>query len=66
MILEFKLPPIGEGVDSADIAEILISPGDTITADPVVMELETEKAVIELTCPHQGVVQELAVSEGDS
>lgn len=66
MILEFKLPPIGEGVDSADIAEILISPGDAIADEPVVMELETEKAVIELTCPHQGVVQELAVSQGDT
>lgn len=66
MILEFKLPPIGEGVDSADIAEILISSGDVITAEPVVMELETEKAVIELTCPHEGVVQDLAVSQGDT
>ncbi len=66
MILEFKLPPIGEGVDSADIAEILISPGETITAESVVMELETDKAVIELTCPHVGIVKELAVSEGET
>ncbi len=66
MILEFKLPPIGEGVDSADIAEILISPGETMAAESVVMELETDKAVIELTCPHVGVVQDLAVSEGDT
>lgn len=66
MSMEFQLPNIGEGVDSADIAELLIAEGDTIQADQVVMELETDKAVVELPCPHAGTVQKLLVSEGDT
>jgi pyruvate dehydrogenase E2 component (dihydrolipoamide acetyltransferase) len=66
MSIEFKLPSIGEGVSSADVAEILVSPGDTISADQVVMELETEKAVVELRCPHAGKLESLLVKTGDT
>ncbi|MBX3441309.1 MAG: 2-oxo acid dehydrogenase subunit E2 [Planctomyces sp.] len=66
MSIEFKLPSIGEGVSSADIAEILVAPGDAIEADQVVMELETEKAVVELRCPHAGTIESLLVKAGDS
>ena len=64
--IEFELPPLGEGVESADVAEILVSEGDTIEADQSVMELETEKAVVELPCPHPGKIKKIHVSEGDS
>lgn len=66
MSIEFQLPNIGEGVDTADIAEILISEGDTIAADQIVMELETDKAVVELPCPHAGTIGQLMVAEGDT
>ncbi|CAK9020868.1 Dihydrolipoyllysine-residue acetyltransferase component of pyruvate dehydrogenase complex (Dihydrolipoamide acetyltransferase component of pyruvate dehydrogenase complex) (E2), partial [Durusdinium trenchii] len=66
MSIEFSLPNIGEGVESADIAEILVSVGDVITADQPVMELETEKAVVELPCPHAGRIEELLVAPGDT
>jgi pyruvate dehydrogenase E2 component (dihydrolipoamide acetyltransferase) len=66
MSMEFQLPNIGEGVDSADIAELLVAEGDTIEAEQVVMELETDKAVVELPCPHAGTIQKLMVSEGDT
>ncbi len=66
MAIEFKLPELGEGVDSADISRILVSPGDEIEADQTVMELETEKAVADLPCPHAGKVAQLLVSEGDT
>jgi pyruvate dehydrogenase E2 component (dihydrolipoamide acetyltransferase) len=66
MSIEFKLPSIGEGVASADIAEILVKPGDSIQADQVIMELETEKAVVELRCPHAGKLESLLVKTGDS
>src|SRR5690606_2863479 len=64
--IEFKLPPLGEGVNTADIAEILVSEGDVIEAEDVVMELETEKAVVELPCPHAGKIKKIHVSPGDS
>ncbi|MCA9076272.1 MAG: 2-oxo acid dehydrogenase subunit E2 [Planctomycetaceae bacterium] len=66
MSIEFKLPNLGEGVESADIAEILVSPGDTVTAEQIIMELETEKAVVELPIDVAGAIDELLVAEGDS
>jgi pyruvate dehydrogenase E2 component (dihydrolipoamide acetyltransferase) len=66
MSIEFKLPSIGEGVTSADVAEIRVKPGDSIQAGQVVMELETEKAVVELPCPHAGKLEKLLVKSGDS
>ncbi len=64
MGIEFKLPNLGEGVSSADIAEILVKEGDTVSAGQIVMELETDKAVVELPCPHAGVVGRILVAEG--
>ncbi|MEX0717884.1 MAG: 2-oxo acid dehydrogenase subunit E2 [Planctomycetaceae bacterium] len=66
MPIEFKLPEVSEGVESADVAEILVSEGDEIEADQVVMEIETEKAVVELPCPHAGKIAKVHVSEGDT
>ncbi len=51
MAIEFQLPEISEGVETTDIAEILVVEGDVIEADQIVMELETDKAVVELPCP---------------
>jgi pyruvate dehydrogenase E2 component (dihydrolipoamide acetyltransferase) len=64
MGIEFKLPNLGEGVTSADVAEILVKEGDTLSAGQIVMELETDKAVVELPCPHAGVVGRILVKEG--
>lgn len=64
MGIEFKLPNLGEGVSSADVAEILVKEGDTVSAGQIVMELETDKAVVELPCSHAGVVGRILVAEG--
>ncbi|MDA7503428.1 dihydrolipoyllysine-residue acetyltransferase [Planctomicrobium sp.] len=66
MSTEWELPNIGEGVDEADVAEILVSVGDTVDADQPLMELETEKAVVELPAPTAGVVQKILVSAGET
>ncbi len=65
-VVEFKLPPLGEGVASADVAEILVSVGDVLQKDDVVMELETEKAVVELPCPYAGKVKKILAAEGET
>lgn len=64
MGIEFKLPNLGEGVSSADVAEILVKEGDAVSAGQIVMELETDKAVVELPCPHAGTVGRILVQEG--
>lgn len=66
MAIEFKLPEVSEGVESADVAQILVSEGETITPGQIVMEIETEKAVVELPCPHAGRIEKIHVSTGDS
>jgi pyruvate dehydrogenase E2 component (dihydrolipoamide acetyltransferase) len=65
-MLEFKLPQLAEGIDSADVADLHVSPGDTIEAGQIVMELETDKAVMELPCPHAGKVDKVLVKKGDT
>ncbi|QDT32601.1 dihydrolipoyllysine-residue acetyltransferase [Thalassoglobus polymorphus] len=64
--VDFDLPPLGEGVDSADVAEIMVSEGDTVAVGDPLMELETDKAVVELPSEHAGKITKIHVSEGDS
>lgn len=66
MTIEFRLPELGENIGDAEVAEILVREGDQIEAEQMVMELETEKAVLELPCPHAGRVEKVHVSEGDT
>ncbi len=66
MSIEFKLPEVSEGVESADVAEILVSEGDIITANQIVAEVETEKALAEIECPYAGRVAKVHVSPGDT
>jgi pyruvate dehydrogenase E2 component (dihydrolipoamide acetyltransferase) len=66
MSIEFKLPELSEGVESADVAEILVREGDTIEPGQVVIEVETEKAVADIECPHGGRVEKIHVGEGDT
>lgn len=66
MTVEFELPNLGEGVESADVAEVLVAEGDVVQVDQPVLELETEKAVMEVPCPHAGVIRRVHVAEGDT
>ncbi len=62
---EFKLPELGENIDQGDLVRLMISPGATITEGQAVMELETEKAVVEVPSTVSGVVKEIRVKEGE-
>ena len=66
MAIEFKLPEVSEGVKTADVSDILVSEGDTIEAGQVVMEVETEKAVAPVECPHAGRIAKIHVTAGDT
>src|ERR1700733_12186062 len=61
---EFKLPELGENIDSGDLVRLLISPGATVSEGQPVMELETDKAVVEVPSSLSGVVREIKVKEG--
>ncbi len=61
---EFKLPDVGEGLTEADIVRWLVHPGDQITVNQIIVEIETAKAVVELPSPYAGTVADLLVPEG--
>ena len=62
---EFKLPELGENIDQGDLVRLMVSPGAAVQEGQPVMELETDKAVIEVPSSVSGVIQEIRVKEGD-
>ena len=63
-LTEFKLPELGENIDQGELVRLMISPGATITEGQTVMELETDKAVVEVPSSVSGTVKEIRVKEG--
>src|ERR1700720_3123228 len=61
---EFRLPELGENIDSGDLVRLMISPGASVAEGQPVMELETDKAVVEVPSTVSGVVREVKVKEG--
>ena len=61
---QFKLPDVGEGLTEADIVKWHVQPGDKVTINQIIVEIETAKAVVELPSPYEGVVADLLVPEG--
>jgi pyruvate dehydrogenase E2 component (dihydrolipoamide acetyltransferase) len=64
-VTEFKLPELGENIDQGDLVRLMISPGASITEGQAVMELETDKAVVEVPSTVSGVIKEIRVKEGE-
>jgi pyruvate dehydrogenase E2 component (dihydrolipoamide acetyltransferase) len=65
MPTEFKLPELGENIESGDLVRLLIKPGASIAEGEPVMELETDKAVVEVPSSLTGTIGEIRVKEGD-
>jgi pyruvate dehydrogenase E2 component (dihydrolipoamide acetyltransferase) len=64
-VIEFKLPALGENIEQGDLVRLMIAPGATVSEGQAVMELETDKAVVEVPSSVSGKVQEIRVKEGD-
>jgi pyruvate dehydrogenase E2 component (dihydrolipoamide acetyltransferase) len=65
MSTEFKIPELGENVTSGDVVRVLVKPGDAVARDQPILELETDKATIEVPSTVSGTVQEVKVKQGD-
>ena len=63
---EFRLPDVGEGLTEADIVTWRVKPGDPVTINQIIVDIETAKAVVELPSPYAGVVAALLVAEGET
>ena len=66
MPVQFALPDLGENIESGDVIRILVAIGDRLAEDQTVIELETDKAVIEVPSSIDGVVTEILVQPGDT
>ncbi|MDR5672012.1 Pyruvate/2-oxoglutarate dehydrogenase complex, dihydrolipoamide acyltransferase (E2) component or related enzyme [Halalkaliarchaeum sp. AArc-CO] len=64
-ITEFKLPDVGEGVAEGELVSWLVEPGDAVSEDQPVAEVETDKALVEVPSPYDGTVKQLFVEEGE-
>ena len=64
-MIDFKLPELGENVTSGDVLRVLVKPGDTVAKEQSVLELETDKATIEVPSSVAGRVAEVKVKAGD-
>ncbi len=65
MPTDFTLPELGENISAGDVLRVLVKPGDTIEKDQAVLELETDKATIEVPSSVAGKVKEIKVKQGD-
>src|SRR5678816_1707953 len=66
MPMEIRLPALGENIDSATVTKVLVKVGDTIKKDQPIMELDTEKASVDVPSSATGTVKEIRVKEGDT
>ena len=65
-MIEFRLPELGEGIESGQVIEVFVSPGDRVTLEQPLLEVETDKAAVEIPSPADGTIVDVCVSAGDT
>jgi pyruvate dehydrogenase E2 component (dihydrolipoamide acetyltransferase) len=65
MALEFRFPDVGEGIHEGEIVRWLVKEGDSVRLDQPLVEVETDKAVVEIPAPRAGTILHMAVGVGE-
>src|SRR6266704_3236568 len=65
MALEFRFPDVGEGIHEGEIVRWLVKEGDRVRPDQPLVEVETDKAVVEIPAPRAGIILHMAVGAGE-
>ena len=65
MIKDILLPDLGEGIEGAEVSEVAVAPGDTVTAEDTILVLESDKASMEIPAEVNGTVKDISVAAGD-
>ena len=60
MALEFRFPDVGEGIHEGEIVRWLVQEGDHVRPDQPLVEVETDKAVVEIPAPRAGTILHMA------
>ncbi|MBP1967378.1 2-oxo acid dehydrogenase subunit E2 [Paenibacillus aceris] len=63
-LFEYKFPELGEGIHEGEIVKVLVKAGDTVTDETILMEVQNDKAVVEVPCPVEGKIVSVAVKDG--
>jgi pyruvate dehydrogenase E2 component (dihydrolipoamide acetyltransferase) len=66
MLVEFKIPDLGESIESGEVVKLLVKVGDVVKPEQPLLELETGKAVVEVPCDVAGRVAAILIEEGDT
>jgi len=66
MSIEFKFPDVGEGIEEAEIVKWRVKEGDAVEEHQTLVEVETDKAVVEIPSPVKGKIEKLKFKEGDT
>ena len=65
MLKDIRIPEISENVTSGKIVAVRVKVGDSVAVDDVLVEMETDKAVVEIPSPYAGRISEVLVGEGE-
>lgn len=65
MIQEFRLPELGENIEGGDVVQVHVKKGDAVKKEQIVLEIETDKATIEVPSPFEGTVKDVHVKAGE-
>jgi len=63
---QFTLPDLGENIEGGDVVNILVSEGDQVTAEQPLLEIETDKAMVEIPSPSSGTIGKIHIKSGDT
>jgi len=66
MAKEFKLPDLGEGIHEGEVLAVRVSVGQVVKEGDIILEVETDKAAVEIPSPYTGTVLEILVTPGDT
>jgi pyruvate dehydrogenase E2 component (dihydrolipoamide acetyltransferase) len=66
MAKEFKLPDLGEGIHEGEVLAVRVSVGQAVREGDIILEIETDKAAVEIPSPYTGIVFEILVTPGDT
>lgn len=65
-LIEFRLPELGEGIESGQVIEVFVTPGDKVSVEQPLLEVETDKAAVEIPSPADGTIVDVCVNAGDT
>jgi len=66
MVFEFKLPDLGEGITEGEVVKWRVAEGDSVEEHQIILEVETDKAIVEVPSPKKGRVVKLSKAEGET